>query len=135
MRAVPLKHQHQTLDQQWRSRTPGRHRWCQGRCPQNDDVRPHPHIGIATLSYLFNGTMTHRHTLGAIQVIEPGAVNWMDAGRGVVHSERYEALRRDGGMLHGVQIWSLCPKRTEEMNPVFITLQLSRFQVLKARAS
>ena len=90
-----------------------------GALPPNDDVRPHPHIGIATLSYLFNGTMTHRDTLGAIQVIEPGAVNWMVAGRGVVHSERYEALRRDGGMMHGLQIWIALPEAHEEDEPSF----------------
>jgi len=90
-----------------------------GALPLNDDVRPHPHIGIATLSYLFNGTMIHRDTLGAIQVIEPGAVNWMVAGRGVVHSERYEALRRDGGMMHGLQIWVALPEPHEEDEPSF----------------
>jgi hypothetical protein len=63
----------------------------------DDDVRPHPHIGIAALSYLFEGAMTHRDTLGVTQTIEPGDVNWMVAARGVVHSERYERLRNAGG--------------------------------------
>jgi redox-sensitive bicupin YhaK (pirin superfamily) len=90
-----------------------------GALPLDDDVRPHPHIGIAALSYLFDGAMTHRDSLGATQVIEPGAVNWMVAGRGVVHSERYETLRRDGGRMHGLQIWVALPEAHEGDEPSF----------------
>ena len=90
-----------------------------GALPMDDDVRPHPHIGIAVLSYLFDGAMTHRDTLGSCQTIEPGAVNWMVAGRGVAHSERYEALRRDGGRMHGLQVWVALPESHEEDEPSF----------------
>jgi redox-sensitive bicupin YhaK (pirin superfamily) len=90
-----------------------------GALPLDDDVRPHPHIGIAALSYLFDGAMTHRDSLGVTQVIEPGAVNWMVAGRGVVHSERYEALRRGGGRMHGLQIWVALPEAHEGDEPSF----------------
>src|SRR5919202_6874336 len=70
------------------------------------DVRPHPHIGLATVTYLFEGTLVHRDSLGSVQAIEAGAVNWMTAGRGIVHSERsdYE-LRKGPQRLYGIQIW------------------------------
>ena len=83
------------------------------------DVRPHPHIGIAALSFLFEGAMTHRDTLGVTQVIQPGAVNWMVAGRGIVHSERYESLRQAGGSMHGLQIWLALSEEEEEIAPSF----------------
>ena len=70
------------------------------------DVRPHPHIGLATVTYLFDGEIVHRDSLGSAMPIRPGAVNWMTAGRGIVHSERTAPDRRDGGEpLHGLQLW------------------------------
>lgn len=83
------------------------------------DVRPHPHIGLATLSYLFEGEMTHRDSLGVTQPIRPGEVNWMTAGRGVTHSERFERLRVEGGRMHGIQAWIALPLETEEAEPSF----------------
>jgi redox-sensitive bicupin YhaK (pirin superfamily) len=84
------------------------------------DVRPHPHIGIATLSYLFEGELVHRDSLGSEQLIRPGEVNWMVAGRGIVHSERSPAPARAAGpRLHGVQIWIALPPEQEECEPSF----------------
>ncbi len=83
-------------------------------------VRPHPHIGLATLTYLFEGTILHRDSLGYVQPIEPGAVNWMTAGRGIVHSERTPPeLFESGSRLHGLQIWLALPTELEEMDPNF----------------
>jgi redox-sensitive bicupin YhaK (pirin superfamily) len=83
------------------------------------DVRPHPHIGLATLTYLFQGEITHRDSVGSEIAIAPGEVNWMVAGRGVTHSERFETLRRDGGTLHGIQAWIALPEADEETDPAF----------------
>jgi redox-sensitive bicupin YhaK (pirin superfamily) len=84
------------------------------------DVRPHPHIGLATVSYLFDGEIVHRDSLGTALPIRPGAVNWMTAGRGIVHSERTAADRRDGGEpLHGLQLWVALPLAEEESAPAF----------------
>ena len=84
------------------------------------DVRPHPHIGLATVTYLFAGTIVHRDSLGTVQSIEPGAVNWMTAGRGIVHSERSDSeLRKQRQGLYGIQIWVALPKRHEETEPDF----------------
>ena len=84
------------------------------------DVLPHPHIGLATVTYLFSGKMTHRDSLGTRQVIEPGEVNWMTAGRGVVHSERVsDAPVAAGEKLIGVQTWVALPERFEEIEPAF----------------
>jgi redox-sensitive bicupin YhaK (pirin superfamily) len=84
------------------------------------DVRPHPHIGIATVTYLFEGALLHRDSLGCVQEIEPGAVNWMTAGRGIVHSERTgEALRAAGHRIHGIQSWLALPRDEEECEPSF----------------
>lgn len=84
------------------------------------DVRPHPHINLATVTYLFDGEITHRDSLGNTQVISPGAINWMTAGRGIVHSERSpEAARTDGAHLHGLQLWVALPTRDEESEPRF----------------
>src|SRR5204862_7133966 len=84
------------------------------------DVRPHPHIGLATVTYLFEGEILHRDSLGTVQPIRPGAVNWMTAGRGIAHSERTpQAVRSAGGKLFGIQIWVALPKRDEEMEPAF----------------
>ncbi len=83
-------------------------------------VRPHPHIGLATLTYLFEGELTHRDSLGSHQVIVPGDVNWMTAGRGIVHSERMdEAAQKRGVRMHGLQCWIGLPKRDEEGEPSF----------------
>ncbi|HEX4871362.1 MAG TPA: pirin family protein, partial [Nevskiaceae bacterium] len=87
--------------------------------PASADVRPHPHIGLATVSYLFEGAMTHRDSVGSEQVIRPGDVNWMVAGSGITHSERFEDLRRRGGRLHGIQAWVALPVEQEEIAPSF----------------
>ena len=84
------------------------------------DVRPHPHIGLATVTYLFKGTITHRDSLGNDVEIGPGAVNWMTAGRGISHSERTPAaLRPQGHLLHGVQMWVALPQANEADPPAF----------------
>ncbi|MDP1736940.1 MAG: pirin family protein [Caulobacter sp.] len=87
--------------------------------PRNVDVRPHPHIGLSTLSYLFEGEMTHRYSVGSEVVIQPGEVNWMTAGRGITHSERFEGLRAHGGRMNGIQAWIALPKELEETDPGF----------------
>ena len=87
---------------------------------QGIDVRPHPHIGLATVSYLFEGEIMHRDSLGYHQAIQPGAVNWMTAGRGIVHSERTGgAERAQESRLHGIQSWIALPKGQEETEPAF----------------
>jgi redox-sensitive bicupin YhaK (pirin superfamily) len=84
------------------------------------DVRPHPHIGLATVTYLFDGEIFHRDSLGSEQAIKPGDVNWMVAGRGIVHSERTRSeLRRTGQRLHGIQAWVALPLEAEECEPAF----------------
>ncbi|WP_395673671.1 pirin family protein [Phenylobacterium sp.] len=84
------------------------------------DVRPHPHIGLSTLSYLFEGGITHRDSVGAHQDIWPGEVNWMIAGRGITHSERFEHLRANGGRMNGIQCWIALPTEDEETDPGFV---------------
>jgi redox-sensitive bicupin YhaK (pirin superfamily) len=84
------------------------------------DVRPHPHIGLATVTYLFEGAMLHRDSLGSVQRIEPGAINWMTAGRGIVHSERTpDDLRDVARTSHGLQLWAALPAAFEESEPSF----------------
>ena len=84
------------------------------------DVRPHPHIGLATVTYLFEGEFLHRDSLGYTQVIRPGDVNWMISGRGIAHSERTPPeLRQSGGPLHGIQCWVALPLEHEEVEPSF----------------
>src|ERR1700719_2294605 len=79
------------------------------------DVRPHPHIGLATVTYLFDGEIMHRDSLGSVQLIRPGEVNWMIAGRGIVHSERTAPERRlADSNLYGMQIWVALPRAQEE---------------------
>jgi len=86
----------------------------------NHDVRPHPHIGLATVTYLFEGAMMHRDSTGVVQRIEPGAINWMTAGRGIVHSERTpEDLRGRPRRSHGLQLWAALPEADEEIAPTF----------------
>ncbi len=87
--------------------------------PRSVDVRPHPHIGLSTVTYLYDGRITHRDSVGAHQVIQPGEVNWMTAGRGITHSERFEDLRADGGRMHGIQAWVALPDGQEEIDPSF----------------
>jgi redox-sensitive bicupin YhaK (pirin superfamily) len=88
--------------------------------PRRVDVRPHPHIGLATITYLFEGEIVHRDSLGFHQVIRPGEVNWMTAGRGISHSERFETMREHGGLLHGIQAWIALPQADEETAPTFV---------------
>ena len=84
------------------------------------DVRPHPHIGLSTVTYLFDGTMVHRDSLGTNITIAPGAVNLMTAGKGIVHSERHDLeVKTQGGTLFGIQSWIALPKALEETDPDF----------------
>ena len=86
----------------------------------NFDVRPHPHIGLATVTYLFEGAMMHRDSTGVVQRIEPGAINWMTAGRGIVHSERTpDDLRATERRSHGLQLWVALPEANEQDEPRF----------------
>jgi redox-sensitive bicupin YhaK (pirin superfamily) len=86
----------------------------------NMDVLPHPHIGLSTVSYLFGGKVMHRDSLGVEQIIEPGEVNWMTAGRGIAHSERFEDPSvLAGGELEMIQTWVALPEKDEESNPAF----------------
>lgn len=91
------------------------------------EVRPHPHIGLATVTYLFDGGIFHRDSLGYAQAIRPGDVNWMTAGSGIVHSERTEPeMRATGFRMHGVQTWVALPKAHEEAAPAFEHVQAAR---------
>ncbi len=83
------------------------------------DVRPHPHIGLSTITYLFAGEVMHRDSVGNAQAIRPREVNWMTAGRGITHSERLERARVHGDHLHGIQAWVALPKEYEEVAPSF----------------
>jgi hypothetical protein len=83
------------------------------------DVRPHPHIGLSTVTYLFEGEITHRDSLGSEIAIRPGEVNWMTAGRGITHSERFDTIRKTGGAMHGIQAWVALPSELEETDPAF----------------
>lgn len=85
------------------------------------DVRPHPHIGLATITYLFEGQILHRDSLGSEQTIDPGDLNWMIAGEGIAHSERVtDAVRASGQKLHGLQLWIALPASDEETAPEFL---------------
>jgi redox-sensitive bicupin YhaK (pirin superfamily) len=91
---------------------------------ENLDVPPHPHIGLSTLTYLFEGSIMHRDSIGSEIEIQPGAVNWMTAGKGVTHSERTpDYLRQSEKYLHGLQIWVALPKELEEMEPSFFHVE------------
>ncbi|MET0962326.1 MAG: pirin family protein [Noviherbaspirillum sp.] len=88
---------------------------------QGIDVRPHPHIGLATVTYLFEGAIEHRDSLGSVQRITAGDVNWMTAGRGIVHSERTpQDFRRSGGRMQGIQTWVALPRELERCEPAFV---------------
>ncbi|MFN3891316.1 MAG: pirin family protein [Beijerinckiaceae bacterium] len=89
--------------------------------PRSADVRPHPHIGLSTLTYLFEGEIRHRDSTGVEQGIRPGEVNWMIAGSGITHSERFEGpLREPGARIEGIQAWIGLPERDEEVDPGFV---------------
>jgi redox-sensitive bicupin YhaK (pirin superfamily) len=91
------------------------------------DVMPHPHIGLSTLTFLFEGSIVHRDTLGNVVEIKPGAVNWMTAGKGIVHSERTpDYLRHADKTMHGLQIWVALPKELEQMEPEFFHIDASQ---------
>ncbi len=87
--------------------------------PRTTDVRPHPHIGLSTVTYLFSGQLTHRDSTGVEQVILPGELNWMTAGAGISHSERFDGMRADGGHMDGIQAWVALPEANEEDAPAF----------------
>lgn len=87
------------------------------------DIRPHPHIGLSTVTYLYSGAITHRDSLGSHQEIRPGEVNWMTAGHGITHSERLETARQHGAVMHGVQAWVALPAEQEDMEPAFFHRQ------------
>ena len=87
--------------------------------PREADVRPHPHIGLSTVTYVFAGEIVHRDSIGVEQAIRPGEVNWMTAGSGITHSERFERARREGGAMHAIQSWVALPNGEEEISPTF----------------
>jgi redox-sensitive bicupin YhaK (pirin superfamily) len=100
------------------------------RPEDNFDVRPHPHIGLATVSYLFEGAMVHRDSMGYVQRIEPGAINWMTAGRGVIHSERRPKELQDRVYTnHGLQLWAALPAKDEEVDPAFFHTPAERIPI------
>jgi redox-sensitive bicupin YhaK (pirin superfamily) len=92
--------------------------WAPG-IPRSVDVRPHPHIGLSTVTYLFEGEITHRDSVGSEVAVIPGEMNWMTAGKGITHSERFERLRAEGGAMHGIQAWVGLPAEDEEIEPAF----------------
>ena len=103
--------------------------------PRTFDVRPHPHIGLATVTYLFDGEIMHRDSVGSEQAIRPGEVNWMVAGRGITHSERFERARREGGRLHGIQAWVALPDEAEETEPDFSHHDAASLPMLQEEAA
>jgi redox-sensitive bicupin YhaK (pirin superfamily) len=95
------------------------------------DVRPHPHIGLATVTYLLDGQIRHRDSLGTVQDIKPGEVNWMTAGKGIVHSERTGPdVRAAGSNLFGLQCWVALPKAKEECDPAFAHIGSQELPIL-----
>jgi redox-sensitive bicupin YhaK (pirin superfamily) len=98
---------------------------------QRLDVRPHPHIGLSTMTYLLEGEILHRDSLGTVQMIRPGAMNWMTAGRGIVHSERTPEEASDTDALSGIQFWVALPKSHEEMPPAFVHLEAEALPVVE----
>ena len=101
--------------------------------PRTFDVRPHPHIGLATVTYLFDGEIMHRDSVGTVQAIRAGEVNWMTAGRGITHSERFERARLQGDRLHGIQSWVALPEADEEMAPAFSHHAMEAMPVIEDR--
>ncbi len=100
------------------------------------DVRPHPHIGLATITYLFEGELQHRDSLGHVQRIQPGEVNWMTAGRGIVHSERTpEDLRMAPSPVFGIQAWVALPRAKEEAEPSFVHHGAASLPIIEGRGS
>lgn len=100
------------------------------------DVRPHPHIGLATVTYLLEGEIVHRDSLGTVQAIRPGAVNWMTAGKGIVHSERTaQELRGGGAALSGLQCWVALPRQHEEAEPGFVHVPGEALPVLEGEGA
>jgi redox-sensitive bicupin YhaK (pirin superfamily) len=100
------------------------------------DVRPHPHIGLATITYLFEGEIIHRDNLGHVQPIIPGAVNWMTAGRGIAHSERTgEQTRQQGHTLHGLQVWVALPEEFEEVQADFLHYDQQELPVIEVKGA
>nr|MBI1229289.1 hypothetical protein [Cytophagales bacterium] len=100
----------------------------------NMDVLPHPHIGLSTVSYLFKGNVTHRDSLGVKQVIEPGEVNWMTAGKGIAHSERFEDTAvLAGGQLEMIQTWVALPEKDEKSDPSFVNYQKDHLPVFEEK--
>jgi hypothetical protein len=98
--------------------------------PSNLDVLPHPHIGLSTVSYLFGGQVTHRDSLGVEQIIRPGEVNWMTAGSGIAHSERFEdPAALAGGQLEMIQTWVALPEKDEEAAPSFVNYPEARLPI------
>src|SRR6478735_7547019 len=98
--------------------------------PSTLDVLPHPHIGLSTVSYLFDGQVTHRDSLGVQQIIKPGEVNWMTAGSGIAHSERFEEpAALAGGKLEMIQTWVALPEKDEEASPTFTNYQPEKLPV------
>lgn len=96
------------------------------------DVRPHPHIGLATVTYLFDGVILHRDSLGTTQLIRPGEVNWMIAGRGIAHSERTPVdVRQSPSRLFGIQLWVGLPRREEQMPPLFTHHEAQQLPLLE----
>ena len=101
---------------------------------QGIDVRPHPHIGLATVTYLFEGELLHRDSLGSTQIIRPGDVNWMTAGRGIVHSERSTPeARAEASPLSGIQTWVALPKAEEETDPAFFHYPKATLPLIEAK--
>ena len=100
---------------------------------QGMDVRPHPHIGLSTVTYLFEGAIDHRDSLGSFATIHPGAVNLMTAGKGIVHSERSPQAERDaGGPMYGMQTWLALPDGKEEIDPAFEQVAANQLPILTA---
>ena len=100
--------------------------------PREVDVRPHPHIGLATVTYLLAGEIMHRDSLGSEQAVRPGEMNWMIAGSGITHSERFERARAEGGPMHGLQSWVALPREHEEMAPAFAHFDSSSLPAFEA---
>ena len=100
--------------------------------PRSVDVRPHPHIGLSTITYLFAGEIMHRDSVGSEQPIRPGEVNWMTAGRGITHSERFEQARRSGGHMDGIQAWVALPVEDEESDPAFAHHDATELPVIES---